>query len=89
MEIVSYYLFVSFEFKKILSVEQIKLVLLFEYSISEHNFYIPLNIGAILNTPNPPMVNICPNANSMKNIGMPAKINVKKYGTKNAPPPFL
>lgn len=50
---------------------------------------LPLNIGAILNTPKPPMVNICPNANSMKNIGMPANISVKKYGTKNAPPPFL
>lgn len=50
---------------------------------------LPLKIGAILNTPRPPIVSICPNANSMKNIGIPANISVKKYGIKNAPPPFL
>lgn len=55
------------------------------------NLYLtlPLNMGAILNTPKPPIVNICPNASSMKNMGMPANISVKKYGTRKAPPPFL
>lgn len=51
--------------------------------------HLPLNIGAILKTPSPPMVSICPNASSMKNIGIPANMSVRKYGTKNAPPPFL
>lgn len=46
-------------------------------------------MGAILNTPKPPIVSICPSANSIKNIGIPARISVKKYGIKNAPPPFL
>jgi hypothetical protein len=36
-------------------------------------------MGAILKTPRPPIVSICPRANSMKNIGIPARINVMKY----------
>lgn len=40
---------------------------------------MPLKIGAILNTPRPPIVSICPRANSMKNMGIPAKIRVMKY----------
>lgn len=43
---------------------------------------LPLKIGAILNTPKPPIVSICPSANSIKNIGIPANMSVKKYGTK-------
>lgn len=46
-------------------------------------------MGAILNTPSPPIVSICPRANSMKNMGMPARISVMKYGIRKAPPPFL
>jgi hypothetical protein len=40
-------------------------------------------MGAILKTPRPPIVSICPRANSMKNIGIPARINVMKYLYKN------
>lgn len=50
---------------------------------------LPLNIGAILNTPRPPIVSICPSASSMKNMGIPARISVMKYGIRKAPPPFL
>lgn len=49
----------------------------------EVNNYKPLKMGAILKTPRPPIVSICPRANSMKNIGIPARINVMKYLYKN------
>ena len=39
---------------------------------------VPLKMGAILNTPSPPIVSICPRANSMKNMGIPARISVMK-----------
>jgi hypothetical protein len=41
---------------------------------------LPLKIGAILKTPSPPIVSICPSANSIKNMGIPARISVMKYG---------
>lgn len=51
---------------------------------------LPLKSGAIklyaFIGPNPLY---CPVINSAKNIGKPMNIAERKYGNKNAPPPFL
>lgn len=47
--------------------------------------HIPLNIGASLHTPRPPIDVNCPREHSSKNNGTPAKIRVRKYGIRNAP----
>lgn len=67
------------------------LIRLFIISSGSNNTYVrlsdqvPLKIGVIFHTPSPPMVKNCPTASSMKNIGIPAMITVRIYGTKNAP----
>ena len=50
----------------------------------------PLNAGAILpKTFVGPSDEYCPNANSIKNNGNPAKSNIITYGTRKLPPPLV
>jgi len=44
--------------------------------------------GIAFQTPSVPCDEYCPIDNSVKNSGIPAINNIKKYGIKNTPPPF-
>ena len=46
---------------------------------------IPLKAGHNFQTPSPPTLRYCPSDSSRKNIGIPAKNRVIRYGTRNAP----
>lgn len=47
--------------------------------------YIPLNAGHSFQTPRPPMLRYWPSESSRKNIGIPAKNRVMRYGMRKAP----
>lgn len=47
--------------------------------------YLPLKSGHIFHTPRPPIFRNWPNDVSRRNVGIPAKKSVSRYGTKKAP----
>ena len=44
-----------------------------------------MKMGQSFHTPRPPTLKYWPRASSMKNMGMPARRSVRKYGMRKAP----